>query len=204
MTRFIAAMIVIAWPCLVNADPQYFRVTGVASDDTLNIRAEPDGGSEDIGDLAHDARGVEITATDASGKWGRIIWFEGDGWVAMRYLEPDAVALIEGSALPVGLSCGGTEPFWDITYSATGAHYSSSSVEGIDLALIGAQTAVARIGFPELLIHEQGARRMQSLIRPAEECSDGMSDRSYPYSMELLLDGGMAGFLGGCCYLPLQ
>ena len=46
------------------AEPGYFRVTDVASDDTLNVRALPDAHSEDIGDLAHDQTAVEVIDTD--------------------------------------------------------------------------------------------------------------------------------------------
>jgi hypothetical protein len=57
-----------------TAEPSYMRVTGVASNDSLNVRAEPRASSADIGDLAFNARGVEVIGTDASGAWGRIIW----------------------------------------------------------------------------------------------------------------------------------
>ena len=40
----------------------YFEVTGVASNDVLNIREEPSGSSAKLGFLEHDDKVVEITA----------------------------------------------------------------------------------------------------------------------------------------------
>ena len=187
-------------PISALAEPFYVSISGVAANDTLNVRSAPSGSSDDIGDLAHDARGIEITGLDETGKWGRIIWFEGDGWISMRYTAPQDVARIAGSQIPVGLRCGGTEPFWGLDIGATGANYSSMGIEPRELVLHSAQSASGRLGYPELVVLKQGANTAQALIRPAE-CSDGMSDRTYGYAIDLLLEGGDAGYLSGCCSL---
>lgn len=200
MSRLLALAGLLAGPAL--ADPGYFRVTGVAPDDTLNVRAAPSGSSSDIGDLPHDASGVEVIAEQDG--WGRIIWQEGNGWVSMRFMEPDPVATIAGTSLPVGLLCSGTEPFWSLRLSAGHASYSDISGMTLSLALHDARVADGRIGFPlALRFSAEGAGAM-SIIR-AQSCSDGMSDRSYGYALtQALRAGDQERFLAGCCTLPLE
>ena len=79
-----------------------WRVTDSVQKGGLNVRAAPDAGSADIGDLPHDATGVEVHGTDASGQWGQIIWQEGMGWISMRFLAPFQPATVTGTALPAG------------------------------------------------------------------------------------------------------
>ena len=180
------------------AEPGYFRVTDVASDDTLNVRALPDAHSEDIGDLAHDQTAVEVIDTDESGDWGRIVWEESHGWVAMRFLEPDE------SRLPQGLLCSGTEPFWSIRYTGDTALYSDFNNNSATLPLTDLLTAAGRTGFPALLRHGTGDATSTAVIR-AQLCSDGMSDRDYPYAVSLMIEAGKDRILfDGCCQLPLE
>lgn len=58
-----------AWPAL-------YDVSGVASDDVLNIRAEPSADAPIIGTLAHDATNVEIIRDGENG-WGLVNTDEG-------------------------------------------------------------------------------------------------------------------------------
>ena len=186
------------------AEPGYFRVTDVASDDTLNVRALPDAHSEDIGDLAHDQTAVEVIDTDESGDWGRIVWAESHGWVAMRFLEPDDIAMIGQSRLPQGLLCSGTEPFWSIRYTGDTALYSDFNNNSATLPLTDLLTAAGRTGFPALLRHGTGDATSTAVIR-AQLCSDGMSDRDYPYAVSLMIEAGKDRILfDGCCQLPLE
>lgn len=194
-------LLLTAFPAL--ADPGYYRVTGVASDDTLNVRVEPSGSSADIGDLPHDATGIEVI-TQENG-WGQIVWEEGNGWISMRFLEPDdTLPMIAGTDLPVGLLCGGTEPFWSIRLSGDSATYSDTSGTVLPMTLVDARVSSGRPGFPlALRFTAEGAGAM-SIIR-AQVCWDGMSDRTYGYALtQLLRAGSEERFLDGCCWLPLE
>lgn len=184
--------------------PQYFQVTGVASDDTLNVRAAPDAGSADIGDLPHDATGVEVHGTDASGQWGQIIWQEGMGWISMRFLAPFQPATVTGTALPAGLSCGGTEPFWSLNLSQGSAVYSDMGGASHAMNIAGARVANGMLNFPVMLNLSGASAGSIAIIQPGL-CGDGMSDRDYPYLLSLILDsGGSRQFMAGCCNLPLE
>jgi len=191
-------------PCLADAEPLIFRVTGVAADDTLNVRAEPSGSSADIGDLAHDARGIEIAGTDASGNWGSIIWEEGNAWVAMRYLTPDTVEPIGDTALPAGLLCAGAEPFWSLRLSSVSATFQDISGAVHVMSLASTRVAEGRPKVP-VQINLSGATAGSLGIVSVARCSDGMSERTYPWTISYILssDAGQR-FLAGCCHLPFD
>jgi hypothetical protein len=105
--------------------PGYFRVTGVASDDSLNVRSSPSAASEKLGEFAFDADIIEVVRTDKSGRWGyvRTPGSDGMGWTSMRYLQPTMVMTFTGTLLPVGLSCGGTEPHWNFVLTRNSVRY---------------------------------------------------------------------------------
>ena len=199
---FVLSLLGFASPAL--AEPTYFRFTGVAVDDTLNVRSEPSAKGEDIGDIAPDATGIEVTTLDESGDWGRIVWEDGDGWIATRFLEVQAVDMIPGTALPQGLLCGGTEPFWSMRLSGGGATFSDFEGEPMALGMAGAVTPEARGPFPVVVSHGSATAAAMSVIEPMD-CSDGMSDRTFPWRILFLLrtaDGQR--YVDGCCQLPLE
>ena len=201
MRHPLIALFLLMLPASAIAEPQYFRVTGVAADDTLNVRAEPAASSADIGDLAYNARAIEVAGTDASGKWGRIVWHEGNGWISMRFLMPEEQTKVQNSPLPNGLVCAGTEPFWSATLGT------SQAVMGTGETLFYNNTQISAAGrgdFPVHLQMKDGHLESHMLIRPAN-CSDGMSDRIYPWGVDFLsATSGETIYQVGCCYLPLQ
>ncbi|KMW56843.1 hypothetical protein AIOL_001800 [Candidatus Rhodobacter oscarellae] len=204
MRTIFLALLTAFLPLSLAAQPAYFRVTGVAANDSLNVRAEPRSSSADIGDLPAHATGVEVHGTDASGKWGRIIWQEGLGWVSMRFLAPDPVQRVPGTELPAGLLCAGTEPFWSLQLSASSAAYSDANDLFLSLGLTGTRVAAGRPSFPVQVSLSGGGGSATLLVRPSA-CSDGMSDRAYPWHVDLLLDaGGIGAYYDGCCHLPLE
>lgn len=202
-TLLVAALVsLVALP--VVAQPSYHRVTGVAADDTLNVRAEPSADSADIGDIPPGAGGIEVIDTDTSGNWGRIVWEEGNGWLAMRFLEPDPLPLIDGTSLPAGLLCTGTEPFWSLRLSQTHATYSDIAGSNHTFGFAGARVAAGHSAFPVALSHSGETGGALTMVN-VQICGDGMSDRDYPYNTMLVLDAaGSREFLAGCCHLPFD
>ncbi len=200
--KFIAFAAALFCAAPLAAQPGYYRVTGVAADDTLNVRAEPNASSADIGDLDPNATGVEVLGTDPSGDWGEIIWEERNAWVAMRFLAPDSLPTVQGTVLPAGLQCGGTEPFWTMKLSQNSAVFSDISGTVLNLGLAGSTVAEGRPEYPVAMQHGGGGNNALSIVSPLR-CSDGMSDRDYPFTHTLLLQTAEGRrFLEGCCYLP--
>ncbi len=186
--------------------PQTYRVSGISAGGVLNVRAGPSVTAADVGDLGAEAGPLEILEVDASGDWGRVPWRESDGWVAMRYLAPTELPRIDGTVLPVGLRCAGTEPFWGVTLAAPDAvRIDHLGAEAPRRAELTASTESRNgLDFPVALEARDDEARYTLLVRPAL-CSDGMSERSYGWSADLLWhrDDGLT-LLSGCCGIPLR
>jgi hypothetical protein len=95
-----------------NAEPaKYWAVTGVASNDVLNMRDVPDGDSKKLGAIPANAHGIKnigcMTPTPSLDRWmvmtpaekanSKLEWcrieYNGkQGWVAARFLKPDGGA----------------------------------------------------------------------------------------------------------------
>ena len=211
--RLFALLFAILWglSAPVRAEdhiPGLFRVIDVADDDTLNIRRGPGSSYEIMGEFLPDERDIEITGLSANGKWGQTN-FEGEaGWVFMRYLHAQA-----GSAdnLPFGLACSGTEPFWSLAFNADG----TAAGEFWPMGLVDEGTTrygavwaarptnrtTPKFGFRTMAETTGHGIRASGIIR-TESCSDGMSDREYGFSIDLLLRaGGAQTYVDGCCSL---
>ena len=201
--RIFISLAVALWATVAAADsiasplPALYGVTGVAADDTLNVRAAPDARSQAIGTLGPDAGPLEVVELSLKGNWALLNSGETAGWVAMRYLtlQPVTTTIL---GLPVGLQCFGTEPFWDITFfdemnlilntpeAETGHAITANSPNPtfVNLAKTGF-TFAWRVNRDIVTAH----------ILPGA-CFDGMSDRRY--GLHYIDDQGLRR---GCCSL---
>ena len=193
MIRALALLLLLTPAALPAQDlPALYDVTGVAVNDVLNIRAEPRADAARLGDLPPDAANVEVIQT-ADG-WGLVNAGEGAGWVAMRFLAPQAGG---DYALSRSLSCFGTEPFWSLDFTQGELARFSSPAWGISHYTVGLLQRSANRTDRYLL---QGGTLVAVIGRTA--CNDGMSDRRFGLSVDLLPDvEGDAGLYSGCCSL---
>ncbi|MBL1435895.1 MAG: hypothetical protein COB08_006820 [Rhodobacteraceae bacterium] len=178
--------------------PDVFTVTGIASNDTLNVRQAPSGTSADIGDLAANER-IEVIALSDDGKWGEFIWQERNGWIAMRFLTPSPLPHLPDSEMPMGLSCSGTEPVWtafilpDQTFEFTDR--SDSSLETQSRPITQSTTAIGMQPYSFAFT----AGEFTGVLDRAE-CSDGMSDRTYGWQLRVINPSSNGLQLrSGCC-----
>lgn len=175
--------------------PAQFSVTGVAADDVLNIRAEPDASSPIVGQLSHIAFNVEVIELAREGSWGLVATPEGNGWVSMRFMARQQVP---AGTLPRPLSCLGTEPFWRIGLWPRGSEFELMGEERRSLTALTER--VAENGY--LVVLEEGPTLNRTLIVQRGGCYDGMSDRRYGFSGMLYTDAPDESFvLSGCCTL---
>lgn len=187
-----------------KATPDYFNLTELEADDTLNVRAEPFGTAEIIGTIPPGAKDIEVGTRDPSGNWGRIIWNETSGWIAIRFLEPVTPRPFMETALPDGMTCSGTEPFWGMSFRSSGAFFTTPANELITLNHRLTQVAAGRMSFPLSMNFDSESHVVVPIIRPAE-CNDGMSDRLHPWSIDMIVQSnGQQGLLSGCCHLPFE
>lgn len=192
--RVAAALSALALPGAAQDLPAFYRVADVAGNDVLNVRLAPEAGADILGELAPDARGIEVTALSEDGAWARINLNEGAGWAAFRYLSPEPGA--SWRELGAGLSCFGTEPFWALGLAPGGAEAAWGLPEGGSRSL-GPARLWPGPDYPASLGTGFGEGGFAAIR--AEECSDGMSDRLYGLSILLFL--AEEGAYSGCCSL---
>ena len=176
--------------------PALYRVTGVAADDVLNIRAAPSASAAIRGSFAPDGTGIEVTARDETGRWGRVNAGESAGWVSMRYLqlmEPGPDVLLSRR-----LHCFGTEPFWslDIEQGRRSAFRTPGAAEQQYPGTGRLVPARGRPGRFAIGLADGAA----AVIR-REECNDGMSDQAYGLGIGLLMAEEGLTLYSGCCSL---
>ncbi len=124
--------------------PDYFMVRGVAADDVLNIRQEPDARSQKLGEIPHDGNGIQNLGCEGGlsygewqeasqaereaaekRRWCRIAYNGVEGWVAARFLaEGSEVAANAGeptrwNVLAVNEEAPAAEAF--ITFASDGS-----------------------------------------------------------------------------------
>ncbi len=181
-------------PLYASDYPARYSVTGVAANDTLNIRAAPEASAEKLDAYPPYAINIEILRTTEDGKWGMVGLGEGNGWVAMRFLS--ATPNMDPYSIPRPLTCSGAEPFWGLALHPRGSEFSELGFEAQRLSdLSEAVTSNAYLATFEL-----GPTLTYTLISERTECGDGMSDRAFGFSARLFIqapDGNR--YLRGCC-----
>lgn len=186
-------------PASTITSPDWVRVVGVAEDDVLNARAEPDPSSAVVDTfLPNEGRIEVVEVRDVDGqRWGLVATGEGSGWINLAYAEPTEMVMIGDSPIPLGTFCTGTEPFWTMAFSPTEATWSSFDNEGESFAITESESAASR-PWPWMFAIEGFGL---ALITP-EQCSDGMSDLPYAWSA-LIVGHDETGHVlyEGCCRL---
>lgn len=189
MGRGALILLVLAGPAAAQDLPAVYAVAGVASDDRLNIRAEPSADAPVIGSYAPDRTRIEVLALSPAGNWGLVGQPEGNGWVAMRFLVAEAT---DETALPHPFRCVGTEPFWGV--DVDGGMASFSTPEGREPLTLVSQGTAAN-GVFAALTGPGGSD--WAMIAVHGQCSDGMSDRIYGW--QTMVWRGNDTVLSGCC-----
>lgn len=178
--------------------PQLHDVQGVAADDRLNVRAAPNAGAAVLGQLAPDARGIEVVARNPEGTWGQINLGEAAGWINLRFMAARGVQ-IDHYNLPVGLFCYGTEPFWALENMGGALQFDRPDAPARDLEIWQAQDS----GIPgdlRRMIHLAGIGGPGTAFLYPAACNDGMSDRAFGLAISLMTAPD-APMLSGCCSL---
>lgn len=201
MKSFLTALFLLLVPVAATAQgvqlPALHDVTGVASDDVLNIRRDPNARSEIIGALSHLATGVEVIRLNDTGRWGLINADGGPGWVSMRYLTRDG----RHDTFPAPAYCFGTEPFWSLELDRAGL-VNFTPMDGAPV-MMNTQARMNAAGRPDRFGLVAGGTdgTLHATIARAS-CNDGMSDIEYGLSIDALLrNAGGYQFWSGCCTL---
>lgn len=181
-----------------------YRVVGVASDDTLALRAEPSPSAQQLGEIPAGSMGIVAWGEDRrveDSSWRPIEHGGRRGWVNARYLTLDTP---RGAPLPGSLRCLGTEPFWALSLEQDGAaKFEELGAEPAPgLTTLPAKAAGLErwtIAVESTPVAGQGAKRlaMTASVERSRKCSDGMSDAVYEYDVSVAAEDGRK--LVGCC-----
>ncbi len=204
MLKFLAILVISIFPAsaaLAEWDlfPAFYDVTGVASDDVLNVRAGTGASHPIIETLAYNDRYVEIVRLSADEKWGLIGYPGGSGWASMHYLERQSGQ--NGPDLPRPLSCGGNEPFWGLQFSLQGNDFSEPGqpVHVLPSVWEGIPDGMLPVAYGIRMA--RGGDKIDAVIT-RNQCSDGMSENEYGFEINALLTGSFGNrMLTGCCSL---
>jgi len=192
--------LIFAMPVLAAQDgwPALHDVTDVASDDTLNVRAQPNGSAPIIGTLAYDAKGIELIAPNDDWTWAQVNVGEQSGWVSLRFMarRPGQFEYSD----PKAQTCFGTEPFWSLNGIGTNAA-EWATPEGRQAVTLGplmqSDAALTHFGYAGDIENE--STQLSLVVRRAS-CGDGMSDRRFGLAADLIMRGRSgARMYSGCC-----
>jgi len=89
----------------------------------------------------------------------------------------------------------GTEPFWNVTVSKSGIVYSSPNAKKQTFPYVTPIKAAGRTADIVRVYRLQGKPNSMLIIKKESSCSDGMSDKEYPYSATFILNNTV---LEGC------
>ena len=182
--------------------PALFDVTGVASDDVLNIRAAPDASSEIFGALRHNATGIEVIRPNDRETWGLVNIDGRVGWVSLSFMARRPGQWL-GSE-PAVQSCAGTEPFWSLQFDGERLRFNTAelSATGGRLDRWPSENRRDAHGFSLRVLPDAGPPQDGLAIVTLQRCVDGMSDREYGLRVDMLLGSLMEQRLwSGCCTL---
>lgn len=175
---------------------QAYSIQGVAEDDTLNVRTQPDTSAAVIATLDPKHAAVLWTGMSSSSEkssWWRIATPEFEGWVNARFLARAAAIVPETPTL----LCAGNEPFWALHVRPDGSAKCEESCAGPD----GLRAAVDREapGQWAIRVTNADATPFLAALVTQQTCSDGMSDFSYALSVRM--QGPRDAAYAGCCRL---
>jgi hypothetical protein len=177
-----------------SVEPLRLSVTGVARNDVLNLRAQPDARSPSVASLPSNATDISVVAqATQSLDWVMVQKGRARGWANARFL---AYGHPLDGALPVRLHCAGTEPFWgvEVGYGRADANLAFDQRR----ARVALATPIPAAARPRLWLLPSASPRDPAsfLLVERRVCSDGMSERNYPFTVAVRLGDTV---LSGCC-----
>lgn len=182
---------------VVNKDhAQYLEVTGVALDDTLNLRQLSSSKSETVFMLPPNANGL-LKLNEANG-WVQLSYKAHTGWAFGKYLKSSSAPNVKND-LNTELFCIGTEPHWILKTDNHHITYKKYDDEVQYVFNSAFEKSSVKTGSWSFSAVKQGDfdTAINVVIKHDDQCSDEMSDNKYSYSISVQ-DKEM-GMLNGCC-----
>ncbi len=185
-----------------NAD-NYF-VTGVSSDDILNVRNEATSKSDVVGVLAFDANNIVLTGKHI--QQGKSLWVEIKhkditAWVIKQYLAEQGRSIQNSSTSGIAnLTCNGSEPDWFLKLDVHKKIIEFESLSFAKQTFLPQAIKASKNNTNQWFVTAdavQGKEKLNISLIETHQCSDDMSDFVYRYSM--LINTVSHGAYSGCC-----
>ncbi len=200
----VAFLVFAALPAAATTDgwPALYDVVGVAADDALNVRSGPGTEHEIIGTLPYDAEDIEIVRPSEDLDWGLLNFGEATGWISLNFAVPQPGQWY--GSIPKITQCFGTEPFWSIERSLELLRFRNQ--DGLNIAVDEAYFIESRNRRDRFIASGSSVVNGLTLVVSNQTCSDGMSDRDYGLSVDVLVEDAFdAQLYSGCCSIaPLS
>ncbi len=198
----ILAFLLFLFPALAGAQnlPALYDVDGVAVSDTLNVRSGPSTQFDVIDKLPPDAESLEVVDQDKTGEWGLINVKEMSGWVSLKFMKRQTGQAEDG--LPRAFACFGVEPSWsfkvDSDLSATFEEPDGTVTKQTEIEALVVVPSANRTDRHALF--GDGGEQIFTTMVGQNQCFDGMSDRTFGLSIDLLVtDQDGVNVYSGCC-----
>lgn len=194
-------------PTITTIQKKNYKVV-LTNEDLLNLRSAPNGNARIVATIPANSTGVVgLGKQSQSGQstWVQVKWAGLQGWVNRKYLVVDTNKGNAPSTKPATnkdalLRCSGTEPFWSIQINQH-----SMKIDLLDGTKYSAPVSFRQRSSNNTSIAVVAGTRNNAtttaFMQKVEACSDGMSDKNYPYSITAVLRNQKV--VSGCCALEL-
>lgn len=188
------------------ADVKVYAVSSTA-DSGLNMRSAPGTASSVVVRIPASSTGVVATGEEkkiGNTVWARVYWAGKGGWVSKTYLIANGIPPSGNQPSPqppssgggITMKCNGTEPFWDISLSERQMRVNMLDGPKYNVPITFRQTS-ANNQTIAVIAGGNGANETQTFLQKVAECSDGMSDKNYPYAVTAVVNRQKV--VSGCC-----
>ena len=173
---------------------EYLKVISVAKDDTLNMRAKPDGNAGIVFKLPPNAIGI-IKLEQKKG-WVKLSYKKFTGWAYGKYLAKTQAPSIKIS-ITHELSCLGTEPHWILDSEQNKIKYKVYDDKKTFALNSGLEQRNNEWVLSGIHLSEKESSVISIMVKKDAQCTDDMSDNKYRYSISV--EDKNMGTLKGCC-----
>ena len=178
---------------------EYLEVVSVKENDTLSMRQSENSQSGLVYKIPYNASG--LLKIDSTKGWVKISYNGYTGWASSKFLKKGAAPSVK-SELSSELFCLGTEPHWTLGTDGNNLNLKKFDVSKTYIFDASIRKSLNDTGIWWLHAidsapSDEARNNISVLIKKDDQCSDGMSDSKYAYSIVVI--DSEATVLSGCC-----
>ena len=190
-----------------------YKTTNLAPGELVNLRAAPSTTAKSLARLPINTGGIVPTGEEKkvnNTTWVRVYWSGVGGWMSKAYLTADneltntkpsttgskPSASTKPATNTTVMKCTGTEPFWNL--EITDKQLKVKMMDGPRYVVpVSFRQTSANNRTIAVIAGANATNSAQTFLQKTDNCSDGMSDTNYPYSITGVVNGRQV--ISGCC-----